>query len=120
MSNPEFSGPGPKETSLPDWYQLFLEAKERLQTQDSAILGLTQKFEEMETRMRQMQYEAFQNTTTSANATPPLVVQSNYKPAHPTPYNEQVATVDSAGRDSHAAIAYSAPVALLVGCYAVS
>jgi hypothetical protein len=87
MSNPEFPGPGPQETSLPDWYQLFLEAKERLQTQDSTILELTQKFEEMETRMRQMQYEAFQNTTNSANATPPLVVQSNYKPAHPTPYN---------------------------------
>jgi Retrotransposon gag protein len=38
----------------------------------------------METRMRQMQYEAFQNTANSANATPPLVVQSTYKPAHPT------------------------------------
>jgi hypothetical protein len=52
MSNPEFSDPGPEETSLPHWYQLFLEAKERLQTQDSTILELTQKFEEMETRMR--------------------------------------------------------------------
>jgi hypothetical protein len=87
MSNPEFSGPGPEETSLPDWYQLFLEAKERLQAQDSTILELTQKFEEMETRMRQIQYETFQTTTNSDNATPPLVVQSNYKPAHPTPYN---------------------------------
>jgi Retrotransposon gag protein len=34
-----------------------------------------------------MQYEAFQNTTNSANALPALVVQSNYKSAHPTPYN---------------------------------
>jgi hypothetical protein len=48
---------------------------------------LTQEFEETETRMRQMQYEAFQNTTNSANATPPLVVQSYYKPAHPILYN---------------------------------
>jgi Ty3 transposon capsid-like protein len=86
MSNPEFSGPVPEETSLPDWYQLFLKAKELLQTQDLTILELTQKFEEMEARMRQMQYEAFQNTINSANATPPLVVQINYKPAHPTPY----------------------------------
>jgi Retrotransposon gag protein len=83
MSNPEFSSPGPEEPSLPDWYQLCLEAKERLQTQDSTILELVQKFEEMETRMRQIQYEAFQNTTNSANATSPLVVQSNYKTAHP-------------------------------------
>jgi hypothetical protein len=60
MSNPEFSGPGPEETSLPDWYQFFLEAKERLQTHDSTILELTQKFEDMETRMRQVQYESFQ------------------------------------------------------------
>jgi hypothetical protein len=49
MSNPEIPGPGPEETSLPDWYQLFLEAKERLQTQDSTILELTQKFEDMKT-----------------------------------------------------------------------
>jgi hypothetical protein len=55
MSNPEFSGPGPEETSLPDWYQVSLEAKERLQTQESTILELTQKFEEMETQMRQLQ-----------------------------------------------------------------
>jgi hypothetical protein len=61
MSNPEIPGPDPEETSLPDWYQLFLEAKERLQTQDSSIPELTQKFEGMDTRMRQMQYEAFQN-----------------------------------------------------------
>jgi hypothetical protein len=49
MSNPGFSGPGPEEASLPDWYQLFLEAKERLKTQDSTILELIQKSEEMET-----------------------------------------------------------------------
>jgi hypothetical protein len=52
MSNPEIPGPGPEETSLPDWYQLFLE--ERLETQDSTILELTQKFEDMETQMRQV------------------------------------------------------------------
>jgi hypothetical protein len=45
-------------------------------------LELTQKFEGMETRMQQMQFEALQNTTNSANATPPLVVQSNFKPEH--------------------------------------
>jgi hypothetical protein len=50
MSNPEIPGPGPEETSLPHWYQFVLEAKERLQTQDSTILELTQKFEDMETR----------------------------------------------------------------------
>jgi Retrotransposon gag protein len=87
MSNPEIPGPGPEETSLPDWYQLFLEAKERLQTQDSTILELTQKFEDMETRMRQVYYESFQNANNAANATPPVVFQGTYKPAHPTPYN---------------------------------
>jgi hypothetical protein len=64
---------------------LFLEAKERLQTQYSTILELTQKFEDMETRMRQDQYELFQNANNSANATPPVVLQGTYKPAHPTP-----------------------------------
>jgi hypothetical protein len=87
MSNPEIPGPGPEETSLPDWYQLFLEAKERLQTQDSTILELTRKFEDMATRMRQVQYESFQNANNAANATPPVVFQGTYKPAHPTPYN---------------------------------
>jgi hypothetical protein len=57
MSNPETPGSGPEETSFPDWNQLVLEAKERLQTQDSTILELTQKFEDMETRMRQVQCE---------------------------------------------------------------
>jgi hypothetical protein len=72
---------------LPDWYQLFLEAKERLQTQDSTILEFTQKFEDIETRMRQVLYESFQNANNVANATPPVVFQGTYKPAHPTPYN---------------------------------
>jgi hypothetical protein len=73
-------------------------------------------------RTTQMQYEAFQNTTNSANATPPLVVQSNYASASNTAQRnaEQVATVDRAGSDSHAAIAYDAPGALFVGCYVVS
>jgi Retrotransposon gag protein len=66
---------------------LSLEAKERLQAQDSTILELTQKFEDMETQMRQVQYESFQNTTNSAKATPPVVFQGTYKPAHPTPVN---------------------------------
>jgi hypothetical protein len=75
MSNPEFSGPGLEETSLPNWYQLFLEAKERLQTQDSTILELTQKFEDLETRMRLVQYESFQNANNAANATPTVKFQ---------------------------------------------
>jgi hypothetical protein len=65
---------------------LFLEAKERLQTQDSTILELTQKFEDMETRMRQVQYESFQNANNAAYVTPPVVFQGTYKPAHPMPY----------------------------------
>jgi hypothetical protein len=87
MSNPEFSGPGLEEISLPDVYQLFLEAKDRLQTQDSTILELTQKFVDMESRMRQVQDESFQNENNAANATPPVLFQGTYKPAHPTPYN---------------------------------
>jgi hypothetical protein len=85
MSNPEFPRPGLEETSLPDWYQLLLDAKERLQTQDSTILELLQKFEDMETRMRQVQYEAFQNENNASNATPHVVFLGTYKPAHPTP-----------------------------------
>jgi hypothetical protein len=37
--------------------------------------------------MRQVQYESFQNANNAANATPPVVFQGIYKPAHPTPYN---------------------------------
>jgi hypothetical protein len=87
ISNPEIPGPDPEEKSLSDWHQLFLEAKERLQTEDSTILELTQKFEDTETRMRQVHCESFQNANNAPNATPPVVFQGTYKPAHPTPYN---------------------------------
>jgi hypothetical protein len=69
-------------------------------------------FEDMETRMRQAQYESFQNANNAANATPPVVFQGTYKPANPTPYNgmpNKFATVDSACRGPHAALAYYAP-----------
>jgi hypothetical protein len=125
MSNPEFSGLGPEETSLPDWHLLFLEAKERLQPHNSRI----RQSWSCPRSLRKWNRYCGRRNTKRFRIRPILLTQrhssrfratTSQRIQHPQRNAEQTATMDSTGRDTHAAIVYYATGALLVGCYEVS